>query len=193
MEKGYIFYCQLDYEDIPYPCTTTGFGNIANNGCGPCCAAMLVENVLKKEYKPWDACRLAIACGAREQPGTDFGIFTPVFAKEVGLKVKETKDADEALQFLKDKKGWIIANTKGDRPQDGWIGVFSDTGHYITLTDYEGNNIVRVLDPMYRPGRYDIPGRRGKVTMEGNEALADFDIIRNDCYTRPYFLFEKDL
>lgn len=192
MEKGYIFYCQLDYADRPYPCTTTGYGNIANNGCGPCSAAMVAENMLGIDYKPWKACELAIACGARQNPGTDYGIFSPVFAREVGLKVKETEDGDEALSFLKEKRGMIIANTKGDRPDDGYIGVFSDGGHYITLTDYEGDNKVRVLDPMYRPGRYDKPGRAGKVVMEGNEAIADFDVIRQDCHGRPFFLFWKE-
>ena len=191
MNKGYIFYCQLDYPDKPYPCSQTGYGTIANNGCGPCCAAMVAENMLHIDYKPWKACELAIACGAREMPGTDFGIFSPVFARETGLKVKETTDGDEVIEFLKAKKGMVIANTKGDRPEDGYVGVFSDGGHYITLTDIEGDK-VRVLDPMYRPGRYDIPGRIGKVVMEGNEAIADFEVVRQDCRTRPFFLFWKE-
>ena len=193
MEKGYKFYCQLDYPDYHYPDSKNGFGTIADNGCGPCCAAMVAENMLGIDFKPWKACLLAIACKARNEiPGTDFGIFTPVFAKEVGLSVKETLDPDEAKRFLAEGRGMIIANTKGDRPDDGYIGVFSDCGHYITLTDLDGDK-VRVLDPMYREGsgRYDKPGRAGKVVMEGKEAIADFDVVRQDCYGRPYFLFWK--
>ena len=85
----------------------------------------------------------------------------------------------------------VIANTFGDRPDDGYIGVFSDSGHYILLTGVEGpaGEKVRVLDPMYRPGRFDIPGRRGKVTMDGNTAVADFSVIASDCVHRPFFLF----
>ncbi len=186
--KGYIFYCQLDYPDRPYPCTTTGFGTIANNGCGPCSAAMVAENMLHISFKPWDACELAIACGAREKPGTDLYIFAPVFAEKVGLRLTVTEDAEMVRSFLRDKRGMVIANTRGDR--EGYTGVFSDSGHYIVLTDLEGDN-VRVLDPMYRPGRFDIPGRKGKVTMEGNEAVASFSIIPEDCKNRPFFLFEK--
>ena len=191
MEKGYTFYCQLDYPDYRYPDRKSGFGTIAYNGCGPCCAAMVAENMLHIDYKPWKACLLAIACGARnELPGTDFGIFTPVFAEDVGLHVKESTDPEEARQFLAEKRGMVIANTKGDRPDDGYIGVFSDCGHYITLTDLEGDK-VRVLDPMYKAGsgRYDKPGRKGKVILEGNEAIADFDVIRQDCCGRYFFLF----
>ncbi len=188
--KPFVFYCQLDYPDRPYPRTTTGEGTIADNGCGPCCAAMIAENMLGIDFKPWDACELAIACGAREEPGTDFYRFTPAFAERTGLHVWWTEDAEEALRFLQEGRGMIVANTQGDRPKDGWIGVFSDTGHYIVLAGAEGNT-VRVWDPMYRPGRYDIPGRKGKVRMEGNEAFADFEIIRQDCMDRSYFLCEK--
>ena len=190
MRKPPIFYCQLDYADRPYPLAGTGRGTIADNGCGPCCAAMVAENMLGIDFKPWDACALALACGAREQAGTDLYLFAPVFAEKVGLKVRNTEDAEEALRFLREGKGLVIANTRGDRPQDGWIGVFSDCGHYIVLAGAEGNT-VRVWDPMYRPGRYDLPGRQGKVHMEGNEAFADFGILREDCRDRPFFLFEK--
>ena len=190
MQRSFVFYCQLDYADIPYPQTGTGRGNIADNGCGPCCAAMVAENMLGIDFKPWDACQLAIDCGARDEPGTDLYKFAPVFARKVGLSVRHTEDADEALRFLREGRGLVIANTQGDRPADGWIGVFSDCGHYIVLAGAEGNT-VRVWDPMYRPGRYDIPGRAGKVRMEGNEASADFEIIRQDCRDRPFFMFER--
>ncbi len=186
--KGYIFYCQLDYPDLPYPCTSTGRGTIADNGCGPCCAAMVAENLLHVPFKPWDACRLAIACGARDKPGTDFYIFAPVFADKFGFSLQVTEDPKEAEAFLRSGKGMIIANTQGDR--EGYTGVFSDSGHYIVLTGLE-QDTVRVLDPMYRPGRFDLPGRKGKVRMEGNEALASFSVITEDCKDRPYFLFSK--
>ena len=190
MNKPPVFYCQLDYPDTPYPNQRTGRGTIADNGCGPCCASMVAENMLGVSFPPEEACRLAIECGAREKPGTDLYRFSPVFAERFGLNVTDTEDADEAKAFLEQKKGLVIANTYGDRPEDGWTGVFSDGGHYIVLAGIEGNT-VKVWDPMYRPGRFDIPGRKGKVRMEGNEAFADFSIIREDCYHRPFFLFSK--
>ena len=73
--KGYVFHCQLDYEDVPYPCTATGFGTVADNGCGPCCASMVAENMLHISFPVQEACRLAIACGARDKPGTDMHVF----------------------------------------------------------------------------------------------------------------------
>ena len=84
----------------------------------------------------------------------------------------------------------VVANTCGDRPEDGYVGVFSDSGHYILLTGAKDGR-VSVLDPMYRPGRFDKPGRAGKVVMEGNLAHADFSVVASDCVRRPFFLFEK--
>ena len=192
MKQPFVFYCQLDYADRPYPQGGSGRGTIADNGCGPCCAAMVAENMLGVDFKPWDACRLAIECGARDEPGTNLYKFAPAFAERFGLRVRDTENADEALRFLREGRGLVIANTRGDRPEDGWTGVFSDSGHYIVLAGAEGNT-VRVWDPMYRPGRYDVPGRKGKVAMDGNEASADFEVIRQDCCGRPFFLFEKDI
>ncbi|MBR5258478.1 MAG: C39 family peptidase, partial [Clostridia bacterium] len=145
MNKPPVFYCQLDYPDTPYPNQRTGRGTIADNGCGPCCASMVAENMLGVSFPPEEACRLAIECGAREKPGTDLYRFSPVFAERFGLNVTDTEDADEAKAFLEQKKGLVIANTYGDRPEDGWTGVFSDGGHYIVLAGIEGNT-VKVWD-----------------------------------------------
>ena len=42
---------------------------------------------------------------------------------------------------------------------------------------------------MLNPGRYDVPGRKGKVRLEGYTAYADFSVIENDCLGRRYFMF----
>ena len=59
------------------------------------------------------------------------------------------------------------------------------------LTAEANGDEIGVLDPMYRPGRFDIPGRKGKVRMEGNVAYADWRVLRDDCRERPFFLFSK--
>ena len=95
-------------------------------------------------------------------------------------------DADKFIEF-----GAIIANTYGDRPEH--IGVFSDSGHYLVLAAAQGTE-VKVWDPMYKEGsgRYDVPGRKGKVRLDGTDAYADFSEIEQDCFERPYFLFWKE-
>jgi hypothetical protein len=191
-EKKRSFYCQLDYEHVPYlsPMGVKN-GNIANNGCGVCAASMVAENMLGIDFPPEVSAKLAKACGAREGYGTDLYIFAPAFAEHVGLKVRHTEDGQEALKFLQEGRGMVIANTYGDRPEH--IGVFSDSGHYIVLAEAKGTEIL-VWDPMYKEGsgRFDVPGRKDKVRLDGTDAYADFSEIEKDCYQRPYFLFWKE-
>ena len=191
MKNAPVFYCQLDYAHVPFPAPGSGFGNLANNGCGPISVSMLIENMLGIPFPPEEAARFFLSCGARAAVGTDLYIASEAAAEKFGLSVRNTEDAEEAHAFLREGRGMVIANTFGDRPDDGYIGVFSDSGHYILLTGVEGpaGEKVRVLDPMYRPGRFDIPGRRGKVTMDGNTAVADFSVVASDCVHRPFFLF----
>ncbi len=187
------FYCQLDYVEVPFPAPGSGFGNLANNGCGPLAVSMLIENMLGIPFPPEESARFFLACGARVEFGTNLYTASEAAAERFGLSVRNTEDAEEAHAFLKEERGMVIANTFGDRPDDGYIGVFSDSGHYILLTGVAGEKgeKVRVLDPMYRPGRFDIPGRAGKVTMEGNTAVADFSVVASDCVHRPFFLFSR--
>ena len=191
-EKKTAFYCQLDYEHVPYPSPVGAKnGNIANNGCGVCAASMVAENMLGISFPPEESAKLAKACGAREGYGTDLYIYAPAFAKHVGLCVRDTEDAQDALRFLQEGRGMIIANVRGDR--EGHIGVFSNSGHDIVLAGANGTE-VKVWDPMYKEGsgRFDVPGRKGKVRLDGTDAYADFAEIEKDCFERPYFLFWKE-
>lgn len=187
------FYCQLDYEHVPYlsPVGASN-GNISNNGCGVCSASMVAENMLGVSFPPEEASRFAKMCGARETWGTNFYVMAPAFAAHMGLTVRDTEGADEALRFLQEKRGMVIANTQGDREKDGYIGVFSNSGHYIVIAEAEGTT-VKVWDPMYKEGsgRYDVPGRKGKVRLDGTDAYADMSVLKGDCKDRPFFLFEK--
>ena len=185
------FYCQLDYEHVPYPSPVGAVnGNLANNGCGVCSASMLVENMLDVPYPPEVAAKEAKACGAREGYGTNLYIYAPVVAEHFGMKLTVTEDGQEALRFLQEGRGMVIANTYGDRPEH--IGVFSDSGHYIVVAEAKGTE-VKVWDPMYKLGsdRFEKEGRKAKVRLDGTDAYADFSEIEKDCFERPFFLFEK--
>lgn len=186
------FYCQLDYEHVSYTSPTSPHGNLANNGCGPCSGSMVAENLLGVSFPPEESAKFAKECGSREGFGTNLYIYSRAFAEHFDLDLIETEDGMEALRFLQEKRGMVIANTKGDRKEDGYIGVFSDGGHYIVLAEAEGST-VKVWDPMYKEGsgRFDVPGRKGKVRLDGTDAYADMSVIIQDCDERPYFLFSK--
>ncbi len=182
------FYCQLDYEHIPFPSPTSPKGNLANNGCGPISASMIIENMLKIDFPPEESAKLAKACGAREGFGTNFYIFQEGLIERFGLTITNTEDYDEMLDFLKQKKGMVVANTYGDR--EDYVGVFSDGGHYVAVIGMEGEEVM-VLDPMYKQGsdRFEKPGRKEKVRLSGNVAYANPLVLKDDCRERPFFLF----
>lgn len=180
------FYCQLDYAHIPYPSPTSPKGTLADNGCGVCCAAMLIEHMTGQAFPPEDAAILAKACGAREGFGTNMAIFAPAFSRKFNLCYTAVSDPRLVLEFLEEQGGMVIANTAGDRAD--WIGVFSDARHFIALPSAK-NGVTAVWDPMLSPGRYDLPGRAGKVHLEGTTAYADFSVIANDCREKAYYLF----
>lgn len=188
-----VFYCQLDYAHVPYlsPVGSPN-GNIADNGCGVCAASMVAENLAGVPFPPEESAKLAKACGAREGYGTDLFIYSPVFAERVGLTVRTEWDAEEALKFLQEGRGMVIANTQGDRPADGYRGVFSDSGHYVVIAAASGRE-AKVWDPMYRigSGRFDVPWRKDKVRLDGTDAYADISVLREDCKDRPFFLFSR--
>lgn len=186
--KDYTFYCQLDYEHIPYVSPTSPNGNLSNNGCGPLSCAMILENLLGIPCSPEESAKYAKSTGAREGFGTNYYILADAMARDFPLDLIVTEDAEEMIRFMREGRGMVVANTYGDR--EGYIGVFSDGGHYVVVTEADGDEIG-VLDPMYRPGRFDIPGRKGKVRMEGNVAYADWRVLRDDCRERPFFLFSK--
>ena len=189
--KEPVFYCQLDYAHVKFPAPESGYGDLSNNGCGPLSVSMLVENMLGIPFPPEESAAFFLACGARAAVGTNLYIASRAAADRFGLDVRDTEDPEEARAFLEAGRGMVIANTYGDRPEH--IGVFSDSGHYIVLAAAQGTE-VKVWDPMYKEGsgRYDVPGRKGKVRLDGTDAYADFSEIEQDCFERPYFLFWKE-
>lgn len=184
------FYCQLDYEHVPYTSPVSPHGNLANNGCGPCSGSMVAENMLGVSFPPEESGIFAKACGSREGFGTNLYIYSRAFAEHFNLDLIETEDAEVALKFLQEKRGMVIANTQGNRPEDGYLGCFSDSGHYIVLAAAQGTT-VKVWDPMYFIGsdRFESEHRKDKVRLDGTDAYADMSVIAQDCKDRPYFLF----
>lgn len=183
------FYCQLDFEHVPYLMPGRTDGNVANNGCGICCASMMIEGMLGVAFPPDVCAPFSKRCGAREQPGTNFYILGGALAGRFDLFMRPETEIDKVVEFLRENPdGMAIANVRGDR--EGYVGVFSDGGHYVLLEGVQGDELC-VLDPMYRPGRYDVPGRAGKVRMEGFRAYADKGVLKEDCFERPFFLYRK--
>ena len=182
---SYKYYNQGNYPQIPY-----GGGTVASSGCGLCAACMVVENMTGQSFTPAEAVAMADACGAHDETGTEISILAPAVCKKFGLTYELTCDHGRMLQFLQNGEGMAIANSGGDR--EGWTGVFTHGGHFITRVSAKGREIC-VMDPSMKPDKYESEGRKGKVRVEGDLAYVDIAVLAKDCDNRypSYCLFRK--
>ncbi len=184
---SYSFHCQLDYAHIPYPSEAHPNSNMKDAACGPCSCSMIVENLTESKLPPIEAVKIALDCKARDNYGTDMTILGPVVAKMFDLDYKESSDVQALLDCL-DDGGMVIANAGNN--YEGHVGVFTRGGHYIVVAKREGARMC-ILDPDLHDGKFDIPGRKGKISVTGNEAWCDLSTLILDCANRQpaYYLF----
>ena len=94
------FYCQLDYKHIPYVSPTSLNGNIADNGCGVCCASMIIEDIKGIDFPPEVCAIFSKQSGAREGFGTDMRILAPAISKEFDIPVVSTLDTNKVISLV---------------------------------------------------------------------------------------------
>lgn len=164
-------------------------GTVASSGCGLCCLCMAVDRLTLESLDIEEAVQLSIDNQANMNVGTSMKIMGPVIAERYGLNFKSTDDETEMMVWLLNG-GVAIINVGGDH--DDHIGVFSDVGHYIIAIAYQ-NGQYRILDPAYRPGKYDIEGRAGKVTDKKGILYAREEVLHQDTENRRprYYLFNN--
>jgi len=183
-----MHYIQNDYPNIPYPGPGEPDETVADAGCGPCSCCIVVEALTSNTFTPAEAVELALAVGARDKSGTDISTLAPFVCKKFGLHYELTNDCGHVLQFLQEGRGMAVANVGGNR--EGYAGIFSEGGHFIVLAAAKGREI-EILDPWREEGRFEKPGRQGKVRAESGRFYTDVGVIARECDNRTpaYTLF----
>lgn len=120
---------------------------IGASGCGPTCAAMLIETLTGKTFTPKDACAWALKKGYKApNQGTYYSYFVPQF-KAYGIACKQLNNVsvygyssaavhEKALTML--KEGYYLIACMGK-------GLWTSSGHYIVVWWEDGK--VRINDP----------------------------------------------
>ena len=187
----YYYVNQTRYPHVPYP-TMTAIPALTRNdttvrsaGCGLCSASMVVTNLTGVEFPLIDSRDLSMSVNANHSPGTDMDLFAPYVAERFDLDLEMTDDPERLRQHLL-RGGMAIANVTGDRPEDGYVGLFSHGGHYVAVVAIEedGEHIT-VLDPSQLPDKFLEEGRRGKVVENGYCLHTTLSILAEDCKFRP--------
>lgn len=184
------YYNQNNYPNVPYPSPTLPDATIKSGGCGPTCAAMIISNLTDKIVDPVAMAAYAMKKKARVIGGTDMNLLAKALCIDYPLDYRLTNDENLLLAHLK-KGGMAIANVGGDRP--GYTGVFSNGGHYIVVAGLNSDDRVIVLDPGYYAGKFNLAGRKGKVTVQGNYCICDIAVLAKDTENQnpAYWLFER--
>lgn len=148
MNKQPVIYMQTDPRWAKKDYSVKGEKTtIGASGCGPTCAAMLIETLTGKKFTPEDACGWALKKGYKAyKQGTYYSYFTPQF-KAFGIKCEQLNSAslygvatspihDKALKMLKD--GYYLIACMGK-------GLWTNGGHYIVV--WWEDDKVRINDP----------------------------------------------
>ena len=163
---------------------------VKTSGCGLCSAVMVSDQLLPNcTFDLKDALDLSYATGANHKAGTDYKIFAPAFAEKLGLRTEMSNDPQHLLDCLR-TGGAAVINVGGDH--DGRSGIFSHRGHYIVAIREEADGRIAILDPSYKPGKFEEEGRAGKVEIRhGVIALCEVQVLVDDTATRDpgFYLF----
>ena len=148
MNKQPVYYMQTDarWKNTEYsaPGEKTTIGRA---GCGPTCAAMLIETMTGKTFTPADACAWALKKGYKSpNQGTYYSYFVPQF-QAFNIKCERLNtvnlygnsySAIHARAFELLKQGYYLIVCMGK-------GLWTSSGHYIVVWWEDGK--VRINDP----------------------------------------------
>ena len=150
MNKQPVYYLQTDARWKNKDYSAKGESKprtIGTSGCGPTCAAMLIETLTGKTYTPADAAAWALKHGYKApNQGTYYAYFAPQF-KAFGIDCQQLNwkslygkpsDATHTKAFDLLKKGYYLIAVMGP-------GTWTTSGHFVVVWWEDGK--VRINDP----------------------------------------------
>lgn len=148
MNKRPVLYLQTDgrWKSVPYRVPGEN-STIGGAGCGPTCAAMLIETITGKTFTPVDACKWSVDHGHKAlNQGTYYAYFKPQF-EAFGIKCDMLNwqksygnpnhpNHEKALSMLKEGYYLIALMNKG---------LWTSSGHFVVV--WWADNKIHINDP----------------------------------------------
>lgn len=182
---GKVYYNQADsrWANYPYTSPTHPQATVKTSGCGPTSGAMVIASLVKTEVVyPNAIAQMFKDNGFRANEGTSLSAF-PWLANVYDLECHETYDLNDAVNCL-NRDGMAICSCEGG-------GLFSTGGHIIVLAGMKDSNTIIVYDPYLYDGKFNTSGRKGKVTVNGNEVYCSMYNFKTYARCRAYYCYEK--
>lgn len=179
---GKVYYNQTDsrWKNHPYPAPGYESATTGSAGCGPTCAAMVVSSC-REIVRPDAMCDISRENGYRVSGGTDSGLF-PYVANRWGIEYKTLRSSYEAHQAC--KEGWFVVILCS-------AGLWTTGGHFILAVGADGDRI-EIYDPYLYAGKFDRPGRVGKVDVVGNSCWVQIDTFKANSEAHAFYAFKVD-
>ena len=180
---GLTYYSQIDsrWKNHVYTAIGDNSQTIGTSGCGPTSAAMVVT-ATKGTITPDEMGDLFVQYGYRSaNSGTYWSAFRWV-ADVFDIEYQETTNIDIAIELLRNDN-YVVCSVAN--------GLFTSGGHFIVLTEINGDTIT-VYDPYLYAGKFDTSTRRGKVTVDGNKVYVTVDNFKNYANFRGAFAYKHN-
>lgn len=180
---GLTYYSQIDsrWKNHVYTAIGDDSQTIGTSGCGPTSAAMIVT-AIKGTITPPEMGDLFVKYGYRSaNSGTYWSAFRWV-ADVFDIEYQETTNIDTAMELLRNDN-YVVCSVAN--------GLFTSGGHFIVLTEINGDTIT-VYDPYLYAGKFDTSTRRGKATVDGNKVYVTIDNFKSYANFRGAFAYKHD-
>lgn len=186
----YLITKQNNFGNIAYNWPGGSGKTVKSSGCGPCAMLMVVENMLGIRWLMADWINWVLSTGARVNGGTDMNKLCKAVSNKYSLEFSTTNSETDLLEHIK-KGGMAIANVGGKR--SGWSGLFSDSGHFITVLGILADGRFIIGDPGIYNGKFNSSFRRSKVEVDGDLVYVNSSNLNSDTLNRTpnYYLLKK--
>lgn len=174
------YYNQMDSRWANHPYPAPGYENktCGTSGCGTTCGAMIVSSCREK-ITPDVMCDISRENGYRVPGGTDDGLFSYI-AKRWEIEMKTLHSSYEAHQAC--KEGYFVVICCA-------AGLWTTGGHFILAVGANDTDI-EIYDPYLYNGKFDRPGRQGKVRLEGVSAWVEINTFKANSNAQRFYAFK---
>ena len=175
-----IYYNQMDsrWANHPYPAPGYEDKTCGTSGCGTTCGAMIVSSC-REIITPDVMCDISRENGYRVPGGTADGLFSYI-AKRWEIEMKTLHSSYEAHQACKEGYFVVICCASG---------LWTTGGHFILAVGANDTDI-EIYDPYLYNGKFDRPGRQGKVRLEGVSAWVEINTFKANSNAQRFYAFK---
>ena len=184
----YVTRTTLEEKEREYGRTTT----MKSSGCGLCAGIMVVDRLLPfYEFSLEDAIQLSYDSDANRVVGTSYIRFGPALAEKFNLRYQMSDKLEDLIDCVRTGGAAVVLVGRGQY-DNGERGLFTKSGHYMTVINEEPDGRLAILDPAFEPDRYSDPKWEGLVEVKHNYVvLCDPQVLHGETQgkTGPYYLF----